>query len=51
MAVDLDFMKKSGSWYSYEGKQIGQGRHKAIEYIANDLAIVDSLKSKITESA
>ncbi|MBN99571.1 MAG: recombinase RecA, partial [Acidimicrobiaceae bacterium] len=27
--VDMDIVKKSGAWYTYEGEQLGQGREKA----------------------
>ena len=33
-AVDLGIIEKSGSWFSYEGQRIGQGRDNAKDYIA-----------------
>ncbi|MBQ7901346.1 MAG: DNA recombination/repair protein RecA, partial [Clostridia bacterium] len=33
VAVDLDIIKKGGSWYSYEGERLGQGRDKVKEYM------------------
>lgn len=33
VAVNADIIKKSGSWYSYEGNKIGQGRENAKEYL------------------
>ena len=32
-AVDLGIIEKSGSWFSYEGQRIGQGRDNAKDYI------------------
>ncbi len=32
-AVDLDIIKKSGSWFSYDGENIGQGREKVKDYM------------------
>ena len=29
MAVDLEIVKKSGAWFTYEGEQLGQGRENA----------------------
>ena len=29
VAVDLDIIKKSGAWFTYEGEQLGQGRENA----------------------
>lgn len=33
VAASADIIKKSGSWYSYEGNKIGQGRENAKEYL------------------
>ena len=33
VAANADIIKKSGSWYSYEGNKIGQGRENAKEYL------------------
>ncbi|MGI6452021.1 MAG: recombinase RecA [Syntrophomonadaceae bacterium] len=35
IAVSLDIIQKSGSWYSYDGERLGQGRENAKEYIKN----------------
>ena len=34
LAAKLDLIQKSGSWYSYNGEKIGQGREKAKEFLA-----------------
>ena len=34
LATKLDLIQKSGSWYSYNGEKIGQGREKAKEFLA-----------------
>ena len=33
MAAEEDIIIKSGSWYSYEGERIGQGRENAKQYL------------------
>lgn len=33
MGADLNFIEKSGSWYSYEGERIGQGRENARQWL------------------
>ena len=51
MAADLDIVQKSGSWYSYEGERMGQGRENAKEYLKNNPEIckicVDKIRHKI----
>ena len=34
MAVDMDIIKKSGAWFTYEGEQLGQGRENAKAFLA-----------------
>ncbi|MDD3853236.1 MAG: recombinase RecA [Syntrophomonadaceae bacterium] len=36
IASDLDIIQKSGSWFSYEGERMGQGRENAKEYIRSN---------------
>ena len=33
LAVEKDIINKSGSWFSYQGERIGQGRENAKEYL------------------
>jgi recombination protein RecA len=40
VAVELGVIKKSGAWYTYEGEQLGQGREKAKEFMANNLEMM-----------
>jgi recombination protein RecA len=51
MATDLEVIQKSGSWYSFEGERMGQGRENAKEYLKNNPEIynicVDRIKAKI----
>ena len=35
MAVNLDIVEKSGSWFSYNGERIGQGRENAKRYLTD----------------
>jgi len=38
LAVDFDILKKSGSWYSYEGKSIAQGREAMKTWLKDNQA-------------
>lgn len=49
MAVQLEIIQKSGSWYSYEGERLGQGRENSKEYIKNNPEIYKILEDKIRE--
>ena len=50
LAVDLNIIEKSGSWFSYQGERIGQGRENVKAYISNNPKIMDELDKKIREN-
>lgn len=50
IASTLDVVQKSGSWYSYEGERLGQGRENAKEYLKNNPEFCSSLEQKIKNS-
>ncbi len=50
MAVDAGFVLKSGSWFSYEGEKIGQGREKALDYLRKNPDLTGTLEAKIRET-
>ena len=43
----LDIIKKSGSWFSYNGERIGQGKDNVRKMIENDPAFLAELDAKI----
>ncbi len=47
IAAGMDIIQKSGSWYSYEGERLGQGRENAKEYIKNNPEFYLLLQEKI----
>lgn len=49
VASDLNIVQKSGSWYSYEGERMGQGRENAKEYLKNNPEICNTLKKLIRD--
>lgn len=49
-AVDARLIEKAGSWYSYDGDRIGQGRENVKTYLAEHLDITDRLERLLTES-
>ncbi len=46
-AVELGFVKKSGSWFEYNGNKIAQGRDAAKTYIKDNADIAQELLAKI----
>jgi recombination protein RecA len=49
IGAELDIVNKSGSWYSYEGNRIGQGRENVKEYLSSNPELMDSIETKIRE--
>ena len=49
MGVDNGIVKKSGSWYTYEGDQLGQGKEKAREYLKANPDISSEIEDKIKQ--
>ncbi|MGH8990115.1 MAG: LAGLIDADG family homing endonuclease, partial [Acidimicrobiia bacterium] len=47
LGVDLGILKKSGAWYTYEGEQLGQGREKAKEFLAESPELMVDITEKI----
>jgi recombination protein RecA len=49
IAANKDIIQKSGSWYSYEGERMGQGRENAKEYLKNNPDFMQMLDNKVKE--
>ncbi|MBQ2955631.1 MAG: hypothetical protein IJE08_04130, partial [Clostridia bacterium] len=47
LAVDKGLIQKSGSWFSYEGERIGQGRDNVRIYLQDHPEIYDEIEQKI----
>lgn len=47
LAVDLDIINKSGSWFSYEGQRLGQGRDNIKELFQNTPQLMQEIEEKI----
>ncbi len=54
VAVQMNIVDKSGSWYSYKEEKLGQGREKSVEFLTNNpevLKEVDNLvRTKLKSS-
>ena len=49
MAVNLDIVEKSGSWFSYNGERIGQGRENAKRYLV-DSGLLKEVEEKVRDN-
>lgn len=50
MAVNLDIIEKSGSWFSYNGERIGQGRENVKTYLKENPDVLDEVEKKVREN-
>ena len=49
-ATDLDIVKKSGSWFSYEDTKLGQGRDAVKQMISDNPELSSEIESRIKEA-
>ena len=49
MGVENNLIEKSGSWYSYDGDRIGQGKENVREFLADNPKIAKALAKKIRQ--
>ncbi len=50
IAVNLDIIEKSGSWFSYKGERIGQGRENVKKYLMENPKVMEEVEAKIREN-
>lgn len=49
VAVDMDVINKSGSWYSYKEDKLGQGREKSVEFLGQNPKILEEVEKLVRE--
>ena len=49
VAVDLDIVKKAGSWFSFKDDKLGQGRDKAKEFLGANPEILNEVETLVRE--
>ena len=50
LGVDLNILKKSGSWFSYGETRLGQGRDSVKQIIQDNPELLDELEAKIKDA-
>jgi recombination protein RecA len=51
LGVKAGIVEKSGSWYSYDGQRIGQGREAAKTFLTENTDIADKIEHAIRANA
>lgn len=47
LGVDIGIVKKSGSWYTYDGDQLGQGKENSRNFLLDNPDLANDIESKI----
>ena len=47
LGADLDIVKKSGAWYTYEGEQLGQGRENAKKFLFDNPEVMMEITDRV----
>ncbi|MDD3839268.1 MAG: recombinase RecA [Clostridia bacterium] len=47
IASDIDIIEKSGSWYSYGDKKLGQGRENSKQFLKDNPDILNEIEAKV----
>ena len=49
VGVEVEVVKKSGSWYEYNGEKLGQGRESSRAALKDNKKLADEIEKKIRE--
>ena len=47
LGAELDIVKKSGAWYTYEGEQLGQGRENAKRFLTDNPEVMVEITDRV----
>lgn len=47
VAVNLDIVKKAGSWFSYNEEKLGQGRDKARDFLTENPDLLNEIETRV----
>ena len=50
LAVNQNILEKSGSWYSYKGERIGQGRENARQFLKDNKDVTAKLEGEVRKA-
>ena len=49
IAADLGVLEKSGSFFSFEGTRLGQGKENVKQYLTENTGLADQVRAKVLE--
>lgn len=49
LAAEMGIVEKSGSWFSYKGERIGQGREKVRDFLLENRDILEAIEQEVRE--
>ena len=50
LGVELDVIKKSGSWFSYGESKLAQGREAVKQFLTDNIELCEEIEGKIREA-
>jgi recombination protein RecA len=50
LAAEKNIVEKSGTWYSYQGQRIGQGRENSKQFMKENPKILEQMEAEILEN-
>ena len=51
LGVELEIIKKAGSWFSYNGEKLGQGRDAVKNLLLDNPELMEELEGKIKSAS
>jgi recombination protein RecA len=49
LAAEKNIVEKSGTWYSFQGQRIGQGRENAKQFIKENPKILEAMEKEVLD--
>ena len=49
LAVSMEIVKKSGSWFSYESTKLAQGRDAVLTLLKDNQELLEEIEAKVRE--
>lgn len=50
MALETGIVKKSGSWFTYDGDQLGQGRENVRQFLIDNQGLTEEIETKVKQA-